>query len=416
MSMIPENRVFMKTGMPGGAGYPERRGFAVLRLLFFIAPFILLSCLSAENDQQQQGGRDAESDEIRYSKYFSITRHAGYTMIDVHSRKANDLCDDHSYLLVPKGEPVPEIPGPATLVRTPVGKVTCQSGFQVRLLDMIDCFDAISGVASKRSVGQDRIHSMIDRGEMLEIGPPGGMNREMLLELAPDVAFVHGAGRSATFSEDMKRMNVVPVDFCSFREEHPLAVLEWIKFAAAFFERDSLATALFNQREKAYLDLLGRVRIHGEHRPTVIAGYSSKGSWSTMGSTWWFGALVNDAGAKYVFDPLQMERGYLLSSEVAFEAGMNADFWLNTHAHAYDLDQLLSYDARYAHFPSVHAQQVFNNNALCYSNGKTRFWDEGITEPHVLLADLVSMFHPGQLPGYKPVYYKRLVGQESVSR
>jgi len=391
----------------------EKRGLPAWHLFFLLAPFLLLSCQPTADEQHRVEAQAAKSDELRYAKYFSITRYAGYTVLDVHALKPNDLCTKQTYLLVPKGKPVPDFPKQATLVRTPVDNVTCQSGFQVRLLDMLGCFDAISGVASKQSVGQDKVHDMIDRGELVEIGPPGRMNREKLLELAPEVAFVHGAGRSATFYEDMKRMNVMPVDFCSFREEHPLAVLEWIKFAAAFFDRDSLATALFNQREKEYLDLLDRIRISEERRPKVIAGYSSKGSWSTMGSTWWFGSLVKDAGAEYVLDPRQVERGFLLSSEVAFEEGMKADFWLNTHTYARNLDQLLSYDARYAHFPSVQNKHVFNNNARCYANGKTRFWDEGITRPHVILADLVSIFYPEILPDHKLVYYHRLLPREA---
>ena len=39
-------------------------------------------------------------------------------------------------------------------------------------------------------------------------------------------------------------------------ETHPLGKAEWIKFIAAFYDKDEKAATIFNEIEKEYLDLL----------------------------------------------------------------------------------------------------------------------------------------------------------------
>ena len=36
------------------------------------------------------------------------------------------------------------------------------------------------------------------------------------------------------------------------------------------------------------------------------------------------------------------------------------------------------------------------------------FWETGVLEPHLILADLISIFHPEILPGHELKYYARL--------
>ena len=45
------------------------------------------------------------------------------------------------------------------------------------------------------------------------------------------------------------------------------------------------------------------------------------------------------------------------------------------------------------------------NNATTNSNGKNNYWEQGFTEPHVILKDLVKILHPDLLPDYTLVYF-----------
>jgi len=135
-----------------------------------------------------------------------------------------------------------------------------------------------------------------------------------------------------------------------------------------------------------------------------------------MGSSRWFVTMLDHAGASYLFEDYGLERGHLLGHEAAMEAGLRADFWVNTHFTVNDLDGLLGMDERYGLFKSVGKEQVYNNNNFRFQNGRNRFWDQGMTEPDVILADLVGIFHPEILPGREPVYYRRLVRRDSVTK
>ena len=51
---------------------------------------------------------------------------------------------------------------------------------------------------------------------------------------------------------------------------------------------------------------------------------------------------------------------------------------------------------------------MWNNNRRSTSGGGNDFYESGIMHPDVILADLISIFHPDLMPGYEPRYYTRL--------
>lgn len=385
------------------SGFESRIG---VWLLLTVSCFFS-GCSKAEKNTVTISQEEKEQ-RVKYAKRFSMTKPDDRcTLIRVFSPEGADVGIEYSYLLVPKELPVPEHPAGVRVVRTPLKRVTCENGFQVSLIDMLGCFEAIKGVSGKRRVGQDKVHRMIDNGDLAVTGFMRGLNMETLLEVDPELAFVNVTSVSSDIFEKMMAYGLRPGFFCASLEEHPLGALEWIKFVGAFFGKDSLAAKIFREREQAYLDVKQKVA-HLSYRPSVIAGYSRKGAWSTMGSSRWFVTMLDHAGGNYVFKGQELERGHILSHEVAMDAGMKADFWVNTHFRITDLDGLLQEDERYDLFRCVQNGTVYNNNNYRFDNGRNRFWDAGMTEPHVLLKDLISIFHPEALPGHTLKYYRHL--------
>ncbi len=372
---------------------------------FFSLLLVFWGCdPAADSVATAHAGKDRES-EVVYAEKFSLGWDSGCRVVKVFSPEHAVM---RTYVLVDGDVILPVHLQGATVVRVPVESVTCESGFQVSLLDMLGCFETIRGVSGKRRVGQEKVHRMLDRGEMTATGFMRTVNMEAFLEADPDIAFLNVSGASPDIVEKMEAYGLRPGYFCATVEEHPLGALEWIKFMGAFFQKDSLAAELFRQKEKAYLDIQ-RKAVTAGFRPSVIAGYSRKGAWSTMGSSRWFVAMLDHAGATYLFQGSGLERGHLLGPEEAVEAGLRADYWVNTHYTAGNLEELLAMDQRYSLFRSVGRETVYNNNNFRFASGRNRFWDQGMTEPDVILADLVGIFHPEILSGREPVYYRRLV-------
>ena len=385
-----------------GFRYPGRSGSILLLILLLLA-----ACTPSGRQTGSRQQADREAGEVRYARLFTIARENGCTRITVAAADSASRQDPFTYLLVPEGKPVPEDAGEAMVVRIPLKKVTCENGFQVSLLQMLGRSAALAGVSGKQRVGQDDVHRKIDSGELAVTGFMRGMNMERLLKTAPDMVFVNTTGVASDVPGKLRSCGLTPGMFSASLEEHPLGAFEWIRFMGAFFDRDSLADALFSERERAYLDVQARVA-DVKRRPSVIAGYSRKGAWSTMGSSRWFATMLDHAGANYLFKGKPFERGHLIGQEAGLSAGMSADFWVNTHFRAVSIDDLTGEDSRYGLFRSVRERRVYNNNGSCFANGRSRFWDTGMTEPHLILADLVSIFHPELMPGHKLKYYRRL--------
>lgn len=376
--------------------------------LALMATLLGTSCSSVSDEQAVTADGKAKMQTVKYASRFSIMkRDDGCTLVKVLSPEGTDIGIDYAYLLVPHDRSVPEDSGTAAVVRIPLKRVTCENGFHVSLIEMLDCFDAITGVSGKRRIGQDRVHKMIDSGALPVTGYMRGLNMETLVKIDPDLAFVNVTSVSSDIFEKMMAYGLRPGFFCASLEEHPLGALEWIKFMGAFFEKDSLAASIFEKQEQAYLDVQ-KTAEHLTRKPSVITGYSRKGAWSIMGSSRWFVTMLEHAGSEYLFRGQETDRGHILSHEVAMDAGMKADFWVNTHFRVTDLDGLLEIDERYRLFSSVKKGMVYNNNNYRFENGRNRFWDSGMVEPHVLLADLITIFHPEVLPDHTLKYYRRL--------
>ncbi len=388
---------------------------SVVFLLLLVVTCVVCSCSSVSEDDTVAVSGEEREETVKYARRFSLEKQDdGSTLIRVLSPEGTDIGIEYAYLLVPDNLPVPDHPAGVRVVRTPLKRVTCENGFQVSLIEMLGCFDAIAAVSGKQRVGQDRVHGMIDGGKLPVTGYMRNLNMETMLKVDPELAFVNVSSVSSDTFEKMAAYDLQAGFFCASLEEHPLGAFEWIKFIGAFFEKDSLAAKIFRERERAYLDMQKKTA-HVSDRPLVIAGYSRKGAWSTMGSSRWFVTMLDHAGGNYLFRGQDLDRGHILSHEVAMDAGMKADFWVNTHFRITDLNGLLESDERYRLFRSVQNGTVYNNNRYRFDNGRNRFWDTGMTEPHVLLQDLIAIFHPELLAEPTLRYYRRLQEKEPVS-
>jgi iron complex transport system substrate-binding protein len=51
---------------------------------------------------------------------------------------------------------------------------------------------------------------------------------------------------------------------------------------------------------------------------------------------------------------------------------------------------------------------VYNYNNLVNSAGGNAYFEQGVVEPDIILADLIHILHPEVLPSHKLKYYKKL--------
>lgn len=85
----------------------------------------------------------------------------------------------------------------------------------------------------------------------------------------------------------------------------------------------------------------------------------------------------------------------------------NADFWLNTGSWTTRAEAAAA-DERYAQFRAYQIGAMYNNNARLNEYGGNDYWEGGLANPDVVLADLIKIFHPELLPDHELVYYRKL--------
>ena len=116
--------------------------------------------------------------------------------------------------------------------------------------------------------------------------------------------------------------------------------------------------------------------------------------------------LIRDAGADPVWEnregharPVEMERARVMAEE--------ADFWLNPGM-LEDKEALRSLVPRVAASRVMGDGQIWNNDALANKDGGNPYFERGVMEPDVILADMIRILHPELSVTQTPKYYRQL--------
>ena len=375
-----------------------------LILLFFTA------CGPAsENQEQARDQRELPAtsvEAINYAEGFRIGNYQGHRHITVFSpwKRASDTLH---YLLLPKEENKKDYPAHMVTVQTPVRSVVCLSTTHLAFIDLLEADSTLKGIAGTKWVTNAEIAEMIASGRIKDVGNDSHLNYELILELDPDVVFAYGIeGHAMSYLEKLPRFGIPVVMVAEYMETDPLGKAEWIKFMGAFFGREELAERKFAEIEAQYLEVK-TLAAQAEGKPTVFTGLPWKGDWFVPGGNSFQARLFKDAGAFYLWQENEERSGMIVDIEVVFERALKADFWLNVNDY-HSLQELLALDERYGNFKALREQQVYNNNKRQNAAMGNDYWESGVVNPHLVLKDLVKMFHPELMEEHEFYYYHQL--------
>jgi len=197
-----------------------------------------------------------------------------------------------------------------------------------------------------------------------------------------------------------------PVVNASHMETTPLGRTEWIKFIAAFFNKEAEAECVFDDIVNRYEAMAEKTRTVSR-RPTVFGGVAWRGTWYMPGGASYHARFLADAGADYLWRDDNYVGSKPVAIETVFERARDAEFWVDTKMCA-SLEELLAVDERYGLFASFRAGKVFNNDARVTREGGNDYWETGVARPDLVLADLISIFHPKLIPDHERIWYRQL--------
>jgi len=345
-----------------------------------------------------------------YATGYSVEYHGTYKVVRIHDPWGRSS-ENHVYLLVQRGEDVPAGYPNARVFYIPVESVITLSLVQVPYLAALNETTSIRGHNGIPQVHNEAFCQLADEGKIIEIGSGTlSMNNplkiETIIELEPDIVFCVSSGNREYDSHyKMQEAGLSPVLTAEWMEDHPLSRAEWIKYYSLFFNREEAANEIFAQIQANYTSIRENA-LNATSRPAIFSGIDYQGTWYAPGGNSYVAQLFRDAGGDYFLETDTGSGDIPLDFEMVYEKAHDAEFWLNI-GFADNIDELMALDPRYRMFGAYSSGRMYHFNARVNPYGGNDYWQSGMVNPDIILADLVKILHPELLPGHQLCYYRQ---------
>jgi iron complex transport system substrate-binding protein len=321
--------------------------------------------------------------------------------------------DERRGLLVPEGVDAPDIEADFT-VRTPVKKALFMSATQVGFLDALEDESLYNSVAAVTVPAEDWVIEPVAEGlrsgriRYIDQSTWGVMDIESVIRLRPDVIFAGtvdpGSDIFALFDEAGLEYAV----FGEWLEDSSFGSLEWIKFLAAFYNKDDEADAVF-RRQTERIDQLQKLvsGIPQSEMPVVACGSIYDGVVYAQGGDSVTAREYGKAGARYFLGEGTGGGTLRITPEEFFSKARDADILIYNSMIKYTPDKaaLLTESSLFSLFKAFKNDKIYVLSSGYYMNS---------ARIDVKFEDTVSIFHSGYSGllgldgGRKLVFYEKL--------
>ena len=382
-----------------------------MKKLILASGLLLLLTVTACQSKHKQGSGNLEHKTLtdssivkiipEYAQGFKITYTDQACLLDIQDPQNKESQSFH-YDLVPRGVEAENIPADYTVIETPIRSVICMTSLQLSNFIKLEELDAVVGITSTRHLFNKKINDRLKEGSIHKIGIEGNFDNEVIMSVNPDLILISPFKRGGY--DALKEVGIPLMPHLGYKEMTPLGQAEWIKFVGLLLGKEDKANEQFAAIKKRYnelKELTGRVT----KRPVVFSGELRGGNWYAVGGRSFLAQLFKDAGADYFLKDDERSGGVTLDFETVYSQAAGADYWriVNSYQGKFSYNTLKEEDARYVDF------KAYKEKGVIYCNMREKpFYESMPTEPEVVLADLIQIFHPQLLSGHQPGYYELL--------
>ncbi len=325
---------------------------------------------------------------------FSVEYHKSYKVLTVKEGYPGGPAE--RYVLVQCGAPMPKLAGNLTaaqIVTVPITSLFVFSTTHLSLLADLDRTDVLTGVAQGDLVTDPQAAARIKAGKVIEFAKVGlVIDVERVVAARPSLLM---AGGTSTATLDVIRNAGVPVVAnTEWLEPTALGRAEWLKYLAVFLNEERRAQAQYGAMKNRYQTLSRRaVAQPASTRPLVMTGRSTRGEFTVAGGRSYVAALIKDAGGRYAWADNTSVAASVVDLEAQLQRAGNADVWINGGGWK-NLADMLDDEPRYAAFKAYRQGQVWVYERRQTPQGANDYWSRSVSNPDLVLADLVKIFHP----------------------
>ena len=374
----------------------KKSGFAISLIVW------LFSCGGGKTAPSQ-----AEGDTLafKYATQLSVVRYDGYTVATLKNPWKEGMTL-HQYVLVPKNQVVPEIPG-ATIIRTPLSRSMMFSTVHCAMLMDFGKQDCISGVADLKYIKIPWIQQQVKQGWIADVGDGLSPVVEKIIDQRPDALFLSPFENSGGYGK-LEDIDIPIVECAEYMETTPLGRAEWLRFYGLLFGCEQKADSLFDAIDKHY----NMLKTLATHRPSptsppkkVLLDKITGSVWYVPGGRSTIGQMIQDAGGDYPWAKDEHSGSVSLPFEAVLEKAGEADVWLFRYSSDHDITyaELSAEHHGYDQFSAFRQKNVYGCDVE-----RSPFYEESPFRPDWLLNDFIRILHP-EIEGLAPLrYYKRL--------
>jgi len=372
--------------------------------LIIICLFVLSSCGGKQTlpNTNQQG----DTLKLIEAQKFNIIQHQKYTELNVFDPWQGATNIHYRYALLNHADSTFNKDGFDAVIHVPIKRVICLSTTHIGFLAHLEQENTIVGISGSQLVNNATVLKGIATQQVKDVGFESSLNYELILKMKPDVVLAYGVGHDLGYIAKLREMGVPVIFLAEYLEKTPLGKAEWLKYVAALYGKTEEGEKKFNIIAQNYANLLLKVKDVTE-KPYVLSGLPWNETWYVAGGQSSAAKALTDAGCEYVFSYTSSNEGIPMSIESVFQKAINASFWLNTGA-ALSKKDIVTVDNRLTTFPPFQKDKIYNCNARVTQSGGNDYYESGIVHPDLILADLISIFHPNILPNHSLYYYRKL--------
>lgn len=379
---------------------------------------MFLLCLCACNLNQKRHKVDLLSDEenkgyeftgkLHYAKGFTIKSKVGYKEITVFNPWKNDLVL-RKYALIPRGNSIPKsINESHIVVRVPVKSVALFSNTHVGPIVKLGLEDKVVGMTRASKVFNKVLSERVKKGQIKNLGSAHNKNidAEAIVDLNPDLIILSAYNEVKAGETQLEEIGLKLAYSIGWMEAKPLARAEWMKFTAAFFNKEKLADSLFNQIEINYNRLIAEVE-EIKSKPNVLLGWSYKGIWYVPGGQNYMVSYLRDAGANYFLFDDETRGNIPMSVESVLDQCNECDVWIYPGSNK-TMNDIEKSGEIFTQFKAYQNQEVYNIYKRSNLNGGSDWWESGSVNPDLALKDFIQILHPEIYPQDSTYFFNKL--------
>lgn len=374
-----------------------------MRIISFILLVAIGFITSCTNPKSKIDGRTAtDSLQIEYASGFAIHYFDEYKEVIVYSPWVKGTIYARYFLVKDAQAQTPE---DGIKVKIPLESIAATSVTHFEFLNLLGELETIAGVCSSGFIYNREILKRVGEGTITDLGDAFNINVEKTLQLQPGAVMMSGYNQNDPYALRVSQARIPVIFNNEWMETSLLARAEWIKFIAAFYDKESLADRIFSDIALRYNDIKAKA-MNVKNKPKIMAGSNFRGTWYMPSGHNFMGKLFADAGADYFYANDTTAGSLPLNVETVLKNFSETDIWLNCNFNS--VAELINADAKHALFRPVKLNKVYNFNKRLLPTTANDFWESAVARPDLLLSDVIAILHPGLLPEYELVYAEKL--------